>query len=84
MCCPEVCVWRQTTDGGQSQIENLDLSRTPYVSYGVKYIGLVSLGVNYGQPISNYYIAPLFFKTVQNLDLDLGCVLISDPGTLGC
>ena len=30
--------------GRQSQIENLDLGRTPYVSYGVKYIGLVSLG----------------------------------------
>ena len=33
------------------------------------------------QPISKSYIAPLFFKMAQNLDLR--CVLISDPSTLG-
>ena len=32
-------------------------------------------------PLSKSYIAPLFFKMAQNLDLR--CVLISDPGTLG-
>ena len=88
---------------------HLDLSRAPYVLYGVKYIDLVSLGANasdphldlgrapyvlYGvkyidpvspkhhsPPISNSYIAPPFFFNGPNLDL--GCVLISDPGTLG-
>ena len=35
----------------------------------------------YGPSISNSYVAPLFIKMAQNLDLR--CVLISDPGTLG-
>ena len=34
-----------------------------------------------GQSISKIYTTPLFFKMAQNLDLR--CVLISDPGTLG-
>ena len=35
-----------------------------------------------GTPLSNYYTAPLIFKMVRKHNLDLGCVLISDPSTL--
>ena len=36
-----------------------------------------------GQPISKIYSTPLFFKMACKQNLDLRCVLISDPGTLG-
>ena len=36
-----------------------------------------------GQQISKSYIAPLFFKMACKQNLDLRCVLISDPSTLG-
>ena len=62
VACIHVGTDRAAAEARQSQIENLDLGRTPYVSYGVKYIGLVSLGVNYGPPISKSFITPLFFQ----------------------
>ena len=36
-----------------------------------------------GQSISTIYTTPLFFKMACKQNLDLRCVLISDPGTLG-
>ena len=42
--------------------------------------GIAGKGI--GRPISHYYIAPIL-KMACKQNLDLGCVLISDPGTLG-
>ena len=69
----------QPTQRGRQRLPALLLC---YVLYGVKYIGLVSLGAA-SQPISKSYIAPLFFKMACKQNLDLRCVLISDPSTLG-
>ena len=42
-------------DGRQAQqFKHLDLSRAPYVLYGVKYIDLVSLTPDHGPSISIY------------------------------
>ena len=55
----ELTLW-----AGQSQIvskwRNLDLRRVPYVSYGVKYICLVSLMPDQARSISNSNFAPPF------------------------
>ena len=61
----------------------LDLGCAPYVLYGVKYIDLVSLD---GAMASQSHILtprPFLFKMACKQNLDLRCVLISDPGTLG-
>ena len=71
------CTWAIS----KSHIAPLDLGRAPYVSYGVKYIDLVSLVAAKARPSHNLTSRPLFFKMAQNLDLR--CLLISDPGTFG-
>ena len=51
---------------------------------GTRYNSATVIGADgavVGQSISNSNIAPLFVKMAQNLDLR--CVLISDPSTLG-
>ena len=62
----------------------LDLGRAPfcYGLYGVKYIDLVS-PEQHGPSISTSYITPFFDKMACKQNLDLRCVLISDPSTLG-
>ena len=65
-------------------IKLIDLSRAPYVLYGVKYIDLVSLSAQQNLYTILKFIPPLlFFKMACKQNLDLRCVLISDPGTLG-
>ena len=59
------------------------LGYAPYVLYGVKYIGLVSLGVLDGPSISNSNIALRLVKMACKQNLGLRSVLISDPSTLG-
>ena len=66
----------------QSQITGLGYAPYCYVLYGVEYIDPVSLDAT-GPSISNLYIAPFFFKMACKQNLDLRCVLISDPSTLG-
>ena len=51
----------------------LDLGRTPYVLYGVKYIGLVSLGARMAD-LTLQHRSPIF-KMAQHLDSR--CVLLS-------
>ena len=55
----------------------------PMFRMGVKYIDLVSPTPDQDRSISNSYITPLFFKMACKQNLDLRCVLISDPRTLG-
>ena len=56
------------------------LGYAPYVLYGVRYIDLVPLAPYAILKVSNSSRSP-FFEMAQNLDLR--CVLLSGPGTLG-
>ena len=62
--CAAAALHQTLLTASQPHILNLDLSCAPYVSYGVKYIDPVSPTPDapHGQPITIFYITPLFFK----------------------
>ena len=85
------CTWTAASQNLTSRPFLLDLGCAPYVLHGVKYIDLVSLEqrcralrqVRGPQHSQNLTSRPFFVKMACKQNLDLRCVLISDPSTVG-